>query len=94
MNAAVASKRGLLNLEGHMLQEHELRGQVRRTKIDPRDRAVGQISISHDGAYASAVCFAMDDGGQGGHTPEPVLDDGNGMPVHEPTWGDHGCFVT
>lgn len=60
----------------------------RRLLIKEEDRQLADLSISHDGDYAIAVCMALDEAPDG--YPEPVMDDGTGEPIHEPVWGDNG----
>jgi len=65
------------------------RGSIcRRLLIEEEDRQLADLSISHDGEYAIAVCMALDEAP--GRYPEPFIDDGTGEPIHEPEWGDHG----
>ena len=65
----------------------------RRSKIEEFERQTAEISISHDGDYAVAVCMAID-------SPKPsptdthIFDDGSGSPIHEPQWGDEGWLDT
>ncbi len=63
----------------------------RRRKIKETERQTAEISISHDGEYAVAVCMAYD---APGLHPEGrrIVDDGTGPAIHEPQWGDHGWF--
>ena len=63
----------------------------RRAKVRSSDRQVAKINISHDGDYAVAVCMAFDPAGM---KPEEkrIVDDGRGLPKHEPQWGDEGWF--
>ena len=60
----------------------------RRLLIQEEDRQLADLSISHDGEYAIAVCLALDE--VCGEDPEPIIDDGTGEPIHEPEWGDVG----
>ena len=63
----------------------------RRAKVEESQRQIAQLSISHDGDTAVAVCLASDE-----TEPEPeqksVIDDGRHDPIHEPQWGDEGWF--
>lgn len=63
----------------------------RRRKIKETERQTAEVSISHDGGYAVAVCMAYD---APGHYPEGrrIFDDGTGPAMHEPQWGDQGWF--
>lgn len=63
----------------------------RRRKIKETERQTAEMSISHDGEYAVAVCIAYD---APGHHPEGrrIIDDGTGPAIHEPQWGDQGWF--
>lgn len=63
---------------------------VRRTRVKDEEQQVAEISISHDGAYAVAVCMALDEPQDGRDTIEYTFDDGSGEPLHEPEWGDEG----
>ena len=100
MTGAVASHRGLCGFtpdtHGHAHGNFQIRDGhqyfVRKAKVHPGDRTAAQISISHDGAYASATCLALHDQGRGTDSTAPVLDDGTGLPIHEPRWNDYGCF--
>ncbi|KAL6717078.1 hypothetical protein ACLMJK_004992 [Lecanora helva] len=61
----------------------------RRHRIQESDRQCVEVSISHDGAYATAICIGFDSP----ETNSPALritDDGSGPPIHEPQWGDEG----
>ena len=60
---------------------------VRKLLVKEDDRRLADISISHDGKYAVAVCMALDEQDNG---LDPVVDDGSGEPIHEPEWGDKG----
>ena len=65
---------------------------ARRSKVRESERQIADVNISHDGDYAIAVSLAVD---------EPlsqakgaiICDDGEGLPKHEPHWGDEGWFV-
>lgn len=100
MSSTVAKKRGLrgfadenLHLpKGSMLSRDGQSYYERRSRIKHPDRLVAQVSITHDGAYASAVCIIPN---------EPfwdsartfVFDDGEGPSIHEPDWDDKDCFL-
>ena len=62
----------------------------RRAKIAPEDRQYADLSISHDGEYATAVCMALDEGAAVSESQAEIIDDGTGPPLHEPEWGDNG----
>ncbi|KAL9103156.1 MAG: hypothetical protein Q9163_001761 [Psora crenata] len=65
---------------------------ARRSKVNESDRQVADVNISHDGKYAVAVAMAVDEpvsDAKGEH----IMDDGEGLPKHEPQWGDEGWFV-
>ena len=64
------------------------RQTTRRSRVKPTDRQVAELSISHDGPYAVAVCMALDT--EISRTPDRIVDDGTGEPKHEPEWGDEG----
>ncbi|KAI4094673.1 MAG: hypothetical protein LQ348_006936 [Seirophora lacunosa] len=63
---------------------------TRRAKIREEDQQIAEISISHDGDYAVAVCMALDEPRTKAYAIRHVLDDGSGEPLHEPEWGDDG----
>ena len=99
MSESVAGMRGLKGFGPH--SEMLPRGAViqsngqyfyrRRSKIRESKRQMAEVSISHDGAYAVAVCMAPREqvSETGGRT---IIDDGEGPPMHEPSWGDEGWF--
>ncbi|MCJ1252026.1 hypothetical protein MMC30_009264 [Trapelia coarctata] len=60
----------------------------RRLLVKEEDKQLADLSISHDGEYAIAVCMALDEASD--EHPEPVIDDGTGETIHEPEWGDEG----
>lgn len=67
---------------------------LRKARIKDDDQQAAEISISHDGDYAVAVCMALDEKSD---TIDPswkslqcIVDDGSGEPFHEPEWGDTG----
>lgn len=61
----------------------------RRSRVKDSDRQVAEINISHDGDYAVATCMAFDPPVE--TTPErTIVDNGKGLPLHEPQWGDEG----
>ena len=63
----------------------------RRRLIRDEERQEADLSISHDGEYAFAVCLALNEEVDSiGHEDKPVLDDGSGPPIHEPEYGDTG----
>ena len=63
----------------------------RRLLILDEERQEADLSISHDGDYAIAVCLALDEEMDSvGHEYKPVVDDGNGEPIHEPEYRDTG----
>ena len=64
---------------------------VRRSRVDPSDRSMVQVSISHDGDYASAVCIATEEE-QADASIRAVVDSGEGLPLHEPEWDDQGFY--
>ena len=63
---------------------------LRKRLVQEKDRQVAELSISHDGPYATAVCMALDQESEDFGTPVFILDDGSGSPLHEPIWGDRG----
>jgi hypothetical protein len=60
----------------------------RRALVREEDRRLADLSISHDGSYAVAVCMALDETHD--LPKEITVDNGEGDPVHEPEWGDLG----
>ena len=63
----------------------------RRSKVKESERQIAEVSISHDGSYAAAVCMALDEPATEA-SDQFVIDDGEGLPKHEPRWGDEGWF--
>lgn len=63
----------------------------RRAKISESDRQMAEVSISHDGDTAVAMCLALDEQ-EPEITREIIIDDGCSLPIHEPNWGDEGWF--
>lgn len=64
----------------------------RRSKVEESDRQIADLSLSHDGNNAIAVCMAFDEPSRS-IKPERVIDDGKWLPIHEPQWGDEGWFA-
>ncbi|KAL8967383.1 MAG: hypothetical protein Q9197_005458 [Variospora fuerteventurae] len=71
-------------------QSTQRRFFVRRAKVSEEDQQIAEISISHDGDYAAAVCMALDEPQTKADTIQHLLDDGTGASLHEPEWGDDG----
>ena len=64
---------------------------TRRAKVWDSRRDRVEVSISHDGQYATAVCIAPNSPLR--DTAMKVLvDDGHGPFKHEPDWDDEGWF--
>ena len=61
----------------------------RRSRVKESDRQVAEINISHDGDYAVAMCMAFDPPGSTVRE-KTIVDNGEGLPLHEPQWGDEG----
>ena len=61
----------------------------RRLKIQEHQRQAAEVSITHDGDIAFAVCLASN-AGEPSAQLENITDDGNSLPIHEPNWGDEG----
>ncbi|MCJ1436702.1 hypothetical protein MMC27_006084 [Xylographa pallens] len=61
---------------------------LRQQLIKEEDKRLADVSISHDGEYATAVCLALDEEMEEGL--EPIVDFGDGDSLHEPRWGDRG----
>ncbi|KAL9613615.1 MAG: hypothetical protein Q9167_001843 [Letrouitia subvulpina] len=62
----------------------------RRLYAKEEDYQVAELSISHDADYAVAVCMALDQPREDVGPAEPIIDNGLGEPIHEPSWGDRG----
>ena len=64
----------------------------RGSRVKDSDRQIAEINISHDGEYAIAMCMAFDP--PTSVVPEKtVVDHGEGLPLHEPRWGDEGWLI-
>lgn len=66
---------------------------IRRSLVKDEDRKIAELSITHEDTVAVAVCMAWQDPSEKqmiGELERPIIDDGTGEPVHEPTWGDRG----
>ena len=63
----------------------------RRSKVKESHRQVAEISLSHDGDYATAVCMAFDSP-QNHPGRRRIVDYGDGPRMHEVEWGDEGWF--
>lgn len=63
----------------------------RRAKVKESERQIAEVSISHDGDIAVAVCMALDQS-EPEKTTEFIVDDGRTLPTHEAQWGDEGWF--
>ncbi|MCJ1409648.1 hypothetical protein MMC19_003730 [Ptychographa xylographoides] len=61
---------------------------TRQHLVEEDERRRADLSISHDGRYATAVCIALDE--TFAENLQPILDNGEGAPIHEPIWGDMG----
>ncbi|CAD6570536.1 MAG: hypothetical protein ASARMPREDX12_003666 [Alectoria sarmentosa] len=61
----------------------------RRSRVKESDRQVAEINISHDGDYAVATCMAFDPPWSMAQE-KTIVDKGEGLPLHEPQWGDEG----
>ena len=61
---------------------------LRQLLVKEEDKRLADVSISHDGEYATAVCLALDEEIE--EVLEPVVDFGDSDPLHEPRWGDRG----
>lgn len=64
----------------------------RRARVADEDRQLADLSISHDGEYAIAVCIALDEEVDNAQGKPVIVDDGSGGPLHEPEWADEGWF--
>ena len=61
---------------------------LRQQLTKEEDSRLADVSISHDGEYATAVCLALDEEIE--KILDPIVDFGDGDPLHEPKWGDRG----
>ena len=100
MSERVAAMRGLKGFGPHskmlsggaVIQQNGQYFYKRRSKIKESERQMAEVSISHDGSYAVAVCMAPSE--QVSEARErTIIDDGEGSPMHEPNWGDEGWFA-
>lgn len=66
----------------------------RRLRIQAEERQMAQVSISHDGDYATAVCIALDEPFVRKDEQSFIIDDGSGDSLHEPEWGDTGWLMS
>lgn len=101
MDKRVAALRGLRGFGPHnhglhstnqnpeMTGSDKVQHYNRRSRVKESDRQIADINISHDGDYAVAVCMGFD-------PPisqikeKCIVDNGKGLPLHEPQWGDEG----
>ena len=94
-------------VEGHFRRTDRYSGQQfyprrSRRSDDDEGREIAEVSLSHDGNYATATCLASKrphavgaqkdflDDSAGAFYRHALLDDGHGEPIHEPIWGDEG----
>ena len=89
----VQSLRSVTRDSGERFQVGSMGGDYieRRARVDESERRVAEISISHDGDAAVAVCMAFDQSFPE-RKMEDIFDDGSSLPFHEPQWGDEGWF--
>lgn len=66
---------------------------TRRRRIKAEERQLAEVSISHDGDYAMAVCMAVDGPAEQIDEQPMIIDDGSGSPIHEPEWADDEWLV-
>ena len=66
---------------------------TRRRRVKAEERQMAEVSISHDGDYAVAVCMASDEPPKRTEEQPIVFDDGSGSPIHEPEWADEGWLT-
>ena len=66
---------------------------TRRRRVKAEERQMAEVSISHDGDYAVAVCMAFDEPPKRPEEQAVVFDDGSGSPIHEPEWADEGWLT-
>ena len=64
----------------------------RGSRVEDSDRQIAEINISHDGDYAIAMCMAFDPP-MSLVREKTVVDKGEGLPLHEPQWGDEGWLT-
>ena len=73
-------------------RDSELHREIRYyrgSRVKDSDKQVAEINISHDGDYAVAMCMAFDPPGSEVFE-DIIVDKGEGLPLHEPQWGDEG----
>ena len=79
--------------EGLEISMHGPPYLTRRSLVKDEDRKIAELSITHEDTVAVAVCMAWQDSSEQqmiGDLEQPIIDDGTGEPIHEPTWGDRG----
>lgn len=82
--------------EGLFIESQSSEGKrflARRLRVRAEDRKVAQVSISHDGDYAMAICMAVDEPSALMDEQLPVVDNGAADSKHEPEWGDEGWLT-
>ena len=72
---------------------HGNRYLTRRERVKAKDSQRAEVSISHDGDYAIAMCMAADETVKHVVEESYIVDDGSGDPIHEPVWGDEGWLM-
>ena len=72
---------------------HGQRFLTRRRRIKAEERQMAEVSISHDGDYAMAVCMAVDLPPVPTDEQPMIVDDGSGSPIHEPECADDGWLA-
>ena len=67
----------------------------RRSKVSEDERQIAELSITHEGDTAFAVCLAVNQAEPllGGTFRRSTVDDGTSDPMHEPIWGDEGWIT-
>ena len=81
---------GEQHLDGLRTDTRERTGYyMRRARIEDSQRQIAEVSISHDGDSAVAMCMASVQAGPA-KEPEFIVDEGSSPPMHETQWGDHG----
>lgn len=82
---------------GKFVETEPSRGErflKRRLRIQAEERQMAQVSISHDGDYATAVCIALDEPSVRKDEQSLIVDDCSGESIHEPEWGETGWLMT
>ena len=82
--------------DGDFIEAEPPNGQrflTRHRRVKAEERQIAEVSISHDGDYAMAVCMAFDEPPKHEKEQLMVFDDGSGSPIHDPEWADEGWLT-